>query len=78
MLEHFIWIPEVTVRLSNHYTSLPAFRSRDKVENTKFSLDLARAVARTKSLNAATGLLGLLQSAMFDLAFTPQRPKREL
>jgi metallopeptidase MepB len=74
MLEHFVWIPEVMVRLSRHYTTLPSFQpGGGGQEPATIPLDLARGVARTKKLNQASGLLGLLTVAMFDLAiYTPR------
>jgi len=75
MLEHFIWIPDVMVRLSRHYTTLPGYRLEDSkqmdspaAEESTIPLSLARAVSRTQNLNQATGLLGLMQPAIFDLA----------
>lgn len=78
MLENFVWIPEVMVRLSRHYTALPGFvgsndDSSEGEQEQTIPLDLARAVARTKYLHEAIGLLGLTQKAMFDLAiYTPR------
>ncbi len=78
MLEHFIWLPDVMVRLSRHYTTLPAYyhggrREEDVIERAAIPLDLARAVAKTKNQNAATGWLSLMQPALFDLVIhTPE------
>jgi len=80
MLEHFIWLPEVMIRLSRHYTTLPEFIQEGKVEDEKgmvgsisLPLDLARAVERTKTVNFASGLLNFLKGALFDLAlYTPK------
>lgn len=68
------------VRLSRHYKTLPAFspsssgqNSTDVEESATIPLDLARAVARTKTLNDATGMVGSVQRALFDLAiYTPK------
>jgi metallopeptidase MepB len=80
MLEHFVWIPEVMQRLSQHYSTIPFFQLA--AENTNrdarqpgaiMPLELARAVARTRTLNQASGLLNFVQGAMFDLAiYTPK------
>lgn len=67
-------------RLSRHYKTLPEFDPKgeedspgDNAEGTTIPVDLARAVARTKTLNKATGLLSLMQPALFDLAiYTPK------
>jgi len=84
MLEHFVWVPEVIVRLSRHVSTLPGFaaaasgenaseaRSQDDSPEIKMPLELARALARSKTLNHATGLLSLMQPAIFDQAiYTP-------
>ncbi len=75
MLEHFIWIPDVMVRLSKHYTKLPAYsQSTGQVAGgDAIPLPLAQAVARTKTLNQATGLIYLMLPALYDLAiYTPK------
>ncbi|KAK1749430.1 hypothetical protein QBC47DRAFT_441977 [Echria macrotheca] len=62
MLEHFVWLPEVMVRLSRH-----------RQDDSKLPQDLANALAKSKTLNLAVRLLGLMQPAMFDLAiYTPK------
>ena len=70
MLEHFVWLPEVMVRLSRHVSTLPEFASSGmgSQDDPKMPLDLACALARSKTLNSALGLLNLMQPAMFDLA----------
>jgi metallopeptidase MepB len=80
MLEHFIWLPEVMIRLSRHYKTLPAFTQggkprdeKDVVGSVSLPLNLACAVERTKTVNFASGLLNSLRGALFDLAlYTPK------
>lgn len=78
MLEHFIWLPDVMVRLSRHYTTLSTHSygddgGDDVTESATIPLELARAVAKTKTQNAATGWLSLMQRALFDLVVhTPE------
>jgi metallopeptidase MepB len=84
MLEHFIWIPEVMSRLSRYYKTLPDFKPKgegdnpgDIAEGTTIPMNLARAMARTKTLNKATGLLGLMQPALFDLTIYSPKTSEE-
>ena len=85
MLEHFIWIPEVLIQLGRHFSFAPVEGDDDdgsfwlekgndvKIpEGAKLPRSLAEDISRTKVLNNASALLGLLQRATFDLSlYTP-------
>jgi metallopeptidase MepB len=57
MLENWIWLPEVLVRLGRHYISQEALPR-----------ELAQRVARTRNANRANNILAQVQPALFDLA----------
>lgn len=79
MLENFIWVPEILVRLGKHYSHLDSKHSKawdsaskeDDGQFTKVSSglpqDLAEAMARTKHVNAAHDMLTQIRLALFDL-----------
>ncbi|KAM0228809.1 hypothetical protein ACHAPO_010445 [Fusarium lateritium] len=57
MLENWIWLPDILVRLGRHYESyqtLPRY--------------LAEGIARTRNANRASNILAQVQPALFDLA----------
>lgn len=69
MLEHFVWVPEIIIRLSKYHKALDEPSSP---ENT-MPRELAEAVARTKLVGKATGLMSFIQPSLFDLAiYTPE------
>lgn len=79
MLEYWVWIPEVLTCLGRHYSCLkdgddPGQSDEDQEVTAEGTLprSLAESIARTKTLNEATGILTLIQPALFDLAiYTP-------
>jgi Zn-dependent oligopeptidase len=77
MLERLIWVPEVMIRLSRHYTTLLDFGPPDKQKSATMPFHLAHAVALTKTLNQATGLPGLMQPAMFDMSIHTAKTQDE-
>ena len=69
MLEHFVWVPDVIIRLSKHYTAL----GKSSTPDNAMPEELAQAVARTKLVGKATGLMSFIHPSLFDLAIhTPQ------
>jgi len=73
MLEHFVWVPEVIIRLSKHHTALNTKESNSLSLENKMPRELAEAVARTKLVGKATGLMSFIQPSLFDLAiYTPK------
>lgn len=79
MLENFIWVPEILVRLGKHYSCLnsedainwdSASRESDgqaaKV-SARLPQSLAQAMACTKNVNAAHDMLAQIRLALFDL-----------
>ncbi|KAF5697301.1 hypothetical protein FMUND_15464 [Fusarium mundagurra] len=68
MLENWIWLPDVLVRLGRHYESQDALPR-----------ELAESVARTRNANRANSILAQEQPALFDLAIhTPPTHKASL
>ncbi|KAF5237750.1 hypothetical protein FANTH_10625 [Fusarium anthophilum] len=68
MLENWIWLPDVLIRLSSH------FKSRKALPR-----ELAESVARIKNINRANDILAQVQPALFDLAIhTPLTHKAAL
>ncbi|KAJ4392173.1 hypothetical protein N0V93_005798 [Gnomoniopsis smithogilvyi] len=81
MLENFIWVPEILVRLGKHYSciysenartweSVPSKQHDGQVtqeESARLPQDLAEAMARTKNVNAAHDMLAQIRLALFDL-----------
>ncbi|KAF5536976.1 hypothetical protein FNAPI_11576 [Fusarium napiforme] len=68
MLENWIWLPDVLVRLGHHYKSQEALPR-----------ELAESVARTRNANRANSILAQVQPALFDLAIhTPSSHKAAL
>lgn len=78
MLENFIWVPDILIRLGRHYTYLtPDTETKSSVSvppsevdtdvPAKLSQDLAEAMARTKNVNAAHDMLAQIRLALFDL-----------
>lgn len=79
MLENFIWVPEILVRLGKHYSCLTAHtetqpsesKQSNEVDSDVFARlpqDLAEAMARTKNVNAAHDMLAQIRLALFDLS----------
>lgn len=65
MLENWIWLPDILVRLGRHYET-----------HTTLPRDLAEGVARTRNANRATNILAQVQPAVFDLTIhTPATHK---
>ncbi|KAF5970475.1 hypothetical protein FBULB1_9672 [Fusarium bulbicola] len=68
MLENWIWLPDVLIRLSSH------FKSRKALPR-----ELAESVARIRNINRANDILAQVQPALFDLAIhTPLTHKEAL
>lgn len=78
MLENFIWVPEILVRLGKHYSCLTTHKKTQPSESKRYNevdrdlsarlpQDLAEAMARTKNLNAAHDMLAQIRLALFDL-----------
>lgn len=78
MLENFIWVPDILVRLGKHYSCLTvdtktkpsASENSNDVDTNGFARlpqDLAEAMARTKNINAAHDMLAQIRLALFDL-----------
>ncbi|KAF5573097.1 hypothetical protein FPANT_12595 [Fusarium pseudoanthophilum] len=68
MLENWIWLPDVLIRLGRHYQSQEALPR-----------ELAESVARTRNANRANSILAQVQPALFDLAIhTPPSHKSAL
>lgn len=78
MLENFIWVPEILVRLGKHYSCLTADTKTepstsvqphqvDTDVSARLPQDLAEAMARTKNVNAAHDMLAQIRLALFDL-----------
>ncbi|KAF5685255.1 hypothetical protein FCIRC_3558 [Fusarium circinatum] len=68
MLENWIWLPDVLIRLSSH------FKSRKVLPR-----ELAESVARIRNINRANDILAQVQPALFDLAIhTPLTHKAAL
>lgn len=78
MLENFIWVPDILVRLGKHYTCLTAdtnLKPSASVQHNevdpdvpaRLPQDLAEAMARTKNVNAAHDMLAQIRLALFDL-----------
>ncbi|KAF5627485.1 hypothetical protein F52700_8411 [Fusarium sp. NRRL 52700] len=68
MLENWIWLPDVLIRLGRHYNS-----------NEALPRELAESVARTRNTNRANSILAQVQPAFFDLAIhTPPTHKAAL
>ncbi|WZH44071.1 Mitochondrial intermediate peptidase [Fusarium acuminatum] len=68
MLENWIWLPDVLVRLGRHFVSQEALPR-----------DLAEGVARTRHANRATNILAQVHPAVFDLTIhTPPTHKAAL
>ncbi|KIL85192.1 hypothetical protein FAVG1_11621 [Fusarium avenaceum] len=57
MLENWVWLPDILVRLGRHYETHAALPR-----------DLAEGVARTRNANRATNILAQVHPAVFDLA----------
>lgn len=68
MLENWIWLPDILVRLGRHYETYKALPR-----------DLAEGIARTRNANRASNILAQVQPALFDLAIhTPPTHKDAL
>ncbi|KAF5534534.1 hypothetical protein FMEXI_11257 [Fusarium mexicanum] len=68
MLENWIWLPDVLIRLGSHYKSRKALPR-----------ELAESVARIRNINRANNILAQVQPALFDLAIhTPITHKAAL
>ncbi|KAF5655620.1 hypothetical protein F25303_554 [Fusarium sp. NRRL 25303] len=68
MLENWVWLPDVLVRLGCHFKSKQAL-----------PWELAQSVARTRNTNRASIILAQVQPALFDLAIhTPPTHKAAL
>ncbi|EWG41479.1 hypothetical protein FVEG_03590 [Fusarium verticillioides 7600] len=68
MLENWIWLPDVLIRLGRHHKSQEAL-----------SRELTESVARTRNANRANSILAQVQPAVFDLAIhTPPSHKAAL
>ncbi|KLO85683.1 metalloproteinase [Fusarium fujikuroi] len=57
MLENWVWLPDVLVRLGCHFKSKQALPQ-----------ELAKSLARTRNTNRANSILAQVQPALFDLA----------
>ncbi|KAF4336146.1 metallo ase [Fusarium beomiforme] len=61
ILENWIWLPDVLIRLGRHYT-------RDHDGQGALPRELAESIARTRNVNRANNILAQVQPALFDLA----------